>query len=116
LTAAFSLVVNCKNSGIVRIASVFVMQSHVEAHLKRLLEGVIPAYQAAPGLLTISVLRRSLVGYEEITTVTTWQSEEHMQKFCESNPLPSQYGVFHEKEPPHVYQIVFNASCAHEAE
>lgn len=92
------------------------MQSHTEPYLKRLLEAVIPAYEAAPGLLTVAVLRRSLVGYEEIATVTTWESEEHMQRFCESSPEMSQSGVFNQKEPPQLYQLVFDASHAKEAE
>ena len=92
------------------------MQSHVKTHLKRLLEGVIPAYQAAPGLSALKVLRRSLVGYDEIATVTTWQSEEHMQRFFESSPLSNQSSVLIEREPPQVYRLVFEASHAHEAE
>jgi hypothetical protein len=92
------------------------MQSHVEAHLKRMLEGVIPAYQAAPGLSTLMVLRRSLVGYEEITTVTTWQSEEHMQRFFESSPLTTPSTVLIQREPPQVYHLVFEAFHRLEAE
>lgn len=92
------------------------MQSHVEAYSKKLLQTVIPAYQAAPGLLAIAVLRRSLVGYEEIATVTTWQSEEHMQKFCESSSATSQTGASIQREPPQLYQVLFNARCTHEAE
>jgi heme-degrading monooxygenase HmoA len=92
------------------------MQSHAEAYLKRLLEAVIPEYQAAPGLSALRVLRRSLVGYEEIATVTTWQSEEHMQKFCEPSPPSSPSSVSIQREPPHVYEIVFDAAHAHGAE
>lgn len=99
----------------VRIASVFVMQSHARSYLKHLLEDVIPAYQTAPGLLTVVVLRRPLVGYEEIATVTTWQSEEHMQKFCESRPETSHTGVLPEREPAQLYEVVFNAFFGHEA-
>jgi hypothetical protein len=108
--------VNHKNSEIVRIASVFVMQPHAEAYLNRLLEAVIPAYQATPGLSALTVLRRSLVGYEEITTVTTWQSEQHMQSFYESTPVSSPSGVLIQRDPPHVYQVVFDASHTQETE
>lgn len=65
------------------------MQSHAEASLKRLLEGAIPAYQVAPGLSGLTVLWQSLVGYEEITVVTIWQSEEHMKSFFESSAVSS---------------------------
>lgn len=104
------LVVNRENSETVRIASVFVMESHVEAYLTRLLETVIPAYQEAPGLSAITVLRRSLVGYEEISTITSWQSEEHMRWFFEAEPVSSTKGISVQGKPPNVYQLVFDAS------
>jgi heme-degrading monooxygenase HmoA len=110
------LVTNHNKSEVVQIASVFVVQSHAESYLKRLLGSVIPAYEAASGLLTVAVLRRSLVGYEEFATVTTWQSEEHMQNFCESNPAISQSGTSIQREPPQLYQVVFNALCAQEGD
>lgn len=92
------------------------MESHAEAYLKRLLEAVVPICQAAPGLSALTVLRRSLVGYEEIAIVTTWESEEHMQSFSESSALSSPCSVLIQREPPHVYQIVFEASHAQAAE
>ena len=110
LSVVLVLVVNRENSEIVQIASVFVMQSHAEAYLQRLLEAVIPAYQEAPGLSAIMVLRRSLVGYEEISTITTWQSEEHMRWFFEAEPVSSTKGVAVQGKPPNLYQLVFDAS------
>lgn len=92
------------------------MQSHAEPYLKRLLDAVIPAYQAAPGLLAIEVLRRSLVGYDEILTVTTWQSEEHMQSFCEPSFETSYSGALTQRESPQIYQIVFDASHSQEGQ
>ena len=92
------------------------MQSHAESYLKQLLKAVIPAYQAAPGLLTVALLRRSLVGYEEIAIVTTWESEEHMQRFCDSSPVMSQSGASIQREPPQLYQVVFNAFHGHKDE
>ena len=110
LPAVLVLVVNRENSEIVRIASVFVMQSHAEAYLLQLLEAVIPSYQEAPGLSAIMVLRRSLVGYEEISTITTWHSEEHMRSFFEAEPVSSTKDVSVQGKPPNLYQLVFDAS------
>lgn len=92
------------------------MQSHAEPYLRKLLDAVIPAYQTASGLLAMVVLRRSLVAYEEIATVTTWQSAAHMQKFCESSPATSHSGVLPPREPPQLYQVVFDAFHTDEAE
>jgi len=110
LSVVLVLVVNRENSEIVQIASVFVMQSHAEAYLQRLLEAVIASYQEAPGLSTIMVLRRSLVGYEEISTITTSESEEHMRSFFEAEPVSSTTGVSVQGKPPNLYQLVFDAS------
>ena len=103
------LIENRINPEIVRIGSVFVIQSHVEAYLKWLLEERIPGYQAAPGFSAIVVLRRSLVGYEEITTIAMWQSAEEMQRFATQSLCPGFGGVLLQREPPHVYELVFYA-------
>lgn len=99
-----------------RIASVFVMQSHVDGYLKRMLNKVIPEYQAAEGLLTVMILRRSLVGYEEITTITTWHSREYMQSFFESKVGTTSNAVLIQREPAHDFDVVFHASRSLENE
>jgi hypothetical protein len=103
------LIENRINPEIVRIGSVFVIQSHIDAYLKWLREEIIPGYQAAQGFSAIVVLRRSLVGYEEITTVTMWQSAEEMQRFATQSLCPGFGGVLLQREPPHVYELVFYA-------
>lgn len=105
-----------RSSGIVRIASVFVPQSHGDFYLQHLLDTAVPAYQAAPGLLAILVLKRSLVAYDEITTITTWRSTEHMRNCCESSAVTTTSAALLEREPPHVYQVIFDASRADQAE
>ena len=107
---------NRKNAEIVRVASVFVMQSQAEPYLKGLLEALIPAYQTTPGLSALKVLRRSLVGYEEISMVTTWESEERMRGFREPLPMSSPNSALIQREPPHVYQLIFDSSRAQKPE
>lgn len=92
------------------------MQSQAEPYLKQLLEALTPACQATPGLSALRVLRRSLVGYEEISMVTIWESEERMQGFCEPIPVSSQSSVLIQREPPLVYQLVFDSSHVQETE
>jgi heme-degrading monooxygenase HmoA len=91
------------------------MQSHVDDYLKRMLDYIIPEFQAAQGLLAIKILRRRLVGYEEVTTITTWQSGEQMRCFCESTDFTSPGDALLQREPPHVYDLVFDADSDHDA-
>ena len=92
------------------------MQSHVDGYLKRLLDYVIPEFQAAQGLSTVMILRRSLVGYEEIATITTWQSREYMQSFFESKVGTTSNAVLIQREPAHDFDVVFHASRSLENE
>lgn len=110
------LIENRISPEIVWIASVFVIQSHAEAFVKWLLDKVIPGYQPAPGFSAIVVLRRSLVGYEEITTITMWRSAEQVQSFANQPLWPGFGGVLLQREPPQAYEIVFSADCDHEPE
>lgn len=110
------LIENLINPEIVRIGSVFVIQSHAEAYLKWLLEKIIPGYQAAPGFSAIVVLRRSLVAYEEITTITMWQSAEQMQSFANQCLKSGFDGVLLQREQPHVYELIFHADRNREPE
>jgi len=92
------------------------MQSHVDGYLKRMLNNVMPEYQEAEGLLTVMILRRSLVGYEEITTITTWHSREYMQSFFESKVGTTSNAVLIQREPAHDFDVVFHASRSLENE
>jgi heme-degrading monooxygenase HmoA len=41
----------------------------------------IPSYEAAPGLISVSLLQRSLVAYIEFMIISSWRSEEAMKPF-----------------------------------
>jgi len=68
----------------------------------------IPAYEAAAGLISVSVFQRLVVGYVELLTLTMWQSEQALTRFLEGRPPTnndrSDYGVIHME--PHVYELV----------
>jgi heme-degrading monooxygenase HmoA len=57
----------------------------------------IPSYQAAPGLISVSLLRRSLGAYVELLTISSWRSEDAMKPFVEkqlsADRAKNEYGV-----------------------
>jgi heme-degrading monooxygenase HmoA len=68
----------------------------------------IPCYESAPGLISVSVFQRPVVGYVELLTLTTWESEQALTRFLQdslaTNNDSSDYGVIHME--PHVYEPV----------
>jgi heme-degrading monooxygenase HmoA len=82
---------------IVRISSAFVPLSKLTLYLEHVEGSEIPRYEAALGLVSVSLLQRSLVTYMELMTISCWRSEEAMKQFVEKQ-LPSvrannEYGV-----------------------
>ena len=59
---------------IVRVSSEFVISGRIEDFLAKLQVEVIPTYTTADGMLSVLVLRRTLVGYCEIMIVSLWES------------------------------------------
>ena len=100
--------------GIIRVSSVFVLQSDVERFLAQLLDSGVRSYLNADGLLTIIVLRRSLVAYAEIMLLSTWQSDKQMKNVFESGTIVNEgFGtgvVSVRTEPPNVYDLVIDVS------
>jgi hypothetical protein len=96
---------------VAQVTSVFVPQSHVDTYLERLLEIAMPMYKATTSVSAIMVLRRSLVAYEEVITITTWQSIEKMKGFQTDFPIKELVpgAVLIQREPPHLYQVVVDA-------
>lgn len=91
-----------------RISSAIVPESTFGTYLSHVYATTIPAYEATKGLISVSVFRRSAVGYVELLTLTIWQSEQALTKFLESCPDingdSSDNGVIHME--PHVYELV----------
>lgn len=94
---------------IVRISSAFVPVSEFTSYLEYLHGSEIPSYEAAPGLISVWLLQRSLAAYVELMTISSWQSEEAMKLFVETQ-LPgdrakNEYVIQFEA---HTYQTVPN--------
>lgn len=97
---------------VVKMSSEFVPQSDIDGYMAYLKDVVIPKYLGADGILAITVLRRSLVAYEEITFMSNWVSGEHLVNFVASNPAvdPSRPGfVAIQRDEPRIHQVVMEA-------
>ncbi len=93
---------------IARISSAIVPHSTFDRYLDQVHTSTIPVYEAAPGLISVSVFQRLVVGYVELLTITMWQSEQALTRFLEdslaTNNDRNDYGVIHME--PHVYELV----------
>ena len=66
---------------IVRISSAAVPESGLTAYLDYVQKVEIPAYEAADGLVSVTLVRRNLGGYVEVLTLSIWQSEDALRRF-----------------------------------
>ncbi len=80
----------------------------LDRYLSHVHTSTIPVYEAATGLISVSLFQRPVVGYVELLTFTMWQSEQALARFLEgylaANNDRSDYGVIHME--PHVYELV----------
>ena len=80
----------------------------LDRYLSHVHTSSIPVYEAATGLISVSVFQRPVVGYVELLTLTMWQSEQALTRFLDDYPAAnndrSDYGVIHME--PHVYELV----------
>lgn len=60
------------------------MSEQVDAHLNDLRCKLIPACLSANGLLSVSLLHRQLIAYDEVLIVSSWDSAEALKDFRES--------------------------------
>lgn len=93
---------------IVRISSAIVPHSMFDRYLSYVQTSTMPVYEAAAGLISVSVFQRFVVGYVELLTLTTWQSEQALTRFLDASPATnndrSNYGVI--PMEPHVYELL----------
>lgn len=70
--------------------------------LAQVRDQVLPSYMAARGILSIAVLQRVLIGYNEIIIFSLWESPETAREFvsknCGNETLTKELGVI-QKEP-----------------
>lgn len=93
---------------ILRMLSAFVPRSELEMYLEHLRIKTIPACEAAAGLISVALVRRQFVEYVEVSTISTWQSEETMTRFLgQAAPIdPSQPVRLLVEWEAHIYEMV----------
>ena len=76
---------------IARVCSEFVISDHIEDFLAKLRVEVLPAYTSADGILSVLVLRRALVGYNEVMVLSLWESKEAVFKFAGRRSVEAEF-------------------------
>ena len=72
-------------------------------------KNLVPRYTGSPGLNSIQVLEREFVAYAEITTISSWDSEDAMKAFLESEPFDRASIEFAGIEfEPRIYQVLMS--------
>jgi len=69
----------------------------------------IPAYEAADGLVSVSLLQRPFVGYVEVLILSLWVSEDAMARFLQGKPEVDggkTDGTI--RVEPHVYEFILS--------
>lgn len=66
---------------IVHVSSGFIPNIHVDRFVEHITNEVAPRLRTAPAVVSFYLWRRRLVSYEEITTVSIWQSREGLDLF-----------------------------------
>jgi heme-degrading monooxygenase HmoA len=93
---------------IIHISSVIVPVSEFQARLHQALQNLLPNYEIAAGLLSVSLSHRSVVAYVELLTISNWESEESLRRFLETCPQQVESstndGMIYTE--PHTYEIV----------
>lgn len=93
---------------IVRVSSAIVSETQVGIYLEYVGSSVMPAYETAVGLISVSLSRRQVVGYVEFLTLSIWQSDEALKRFVEAQPsatgVRSDGGVIYVE--PRAYELV----------
>jgi heme-degrading monooxygenase HmoA len=66
---------------IFQISFVAVPTSEFRSYLEEMERITLPAYEGAGGLISVVLLRRVLVAYIEVATISTWRSKEELAQF-----------------------------------
>jgi heme-degrading monooxygenase HmoA len=94
---------------IVRISTIAILKTKIEEYLDYAQRTLLPAYEAAAGLNSVHLLQRSLVAYEELITISVWDSEEGLIHFVErcapQSVGPDLAGIEFE---PHSYTLLLS--------
>jgi hypothetical protein len=68
----------------------FVPSDKFDAYLEELRSDVLPLYWRAAGLMSVTVLKRQLIAYGEVATLSCWSSQDQMSEFLNNrSSLPA---------------------------
>jgi len=69
---------------------------------------VVPQYQNSPGLVSVSLLQRLVVGYVEVLILSIWRSQEALDRFTahdsSGEDIRTRFGAI--PMEPHSYEVV----------
>ena len=69
---------------------------------------VLPHYQNSPGLMSVSLLQRVVVGYVELLILSVWRSQEDLDRFTANDSsaedVRTRFGAI--PMEPHSYEVV----------
>ena len=74
---------------IARVSSEYVELAHLVQFHMELRREILPAYESANGILSLLVLQRSLIAYDDIMIVSLWESEEAARNYANSERVRS---------------------------
>ena len=76
--------------------------------LSYLQNSVLPQYQNSPGLVSVSLLQRLVVGYVELLILSVWRSKEALDGFIANDSsgedIRTRFGAI--PMEPHSYEVV----------
>lgn len=76
---------------IARLCSAFVIADRIQDFLAKLQREVLPSYTSADGILSVLVLQRALIGYNEVMILSIWKSSEAAIQFAHQQPAPTRF-------------------------
>jgi len=93
---------------IARTSCTLVSNPKFPEFLSYMQNSVLPQYQNSPGLISVSLLQRLVVGYVEVLILSVWRSQEALDGFTANDSsaedIRTRFGAI--PMEPHSYEVV----------
>jgi hypothetical protein len=93
---------------IIHTSSVVVPQTDSAAYLEHVRCILLPTYETAEGLFSVCVSKRELVAYIEVLTISSWQSEEALLRFIQTNARVAEKTPGFISQEPHSFELLYS--------
>jgi hypothetical protein len=93
---------------ILRISSIAIPKAGIDNYLDHVERDLIPRYQTASGLESISILQRVVVAYVEVITISAWQSQDALTHFFATWPADMKHECAGIEFEPHTYTLLMS--------